>query len=193
MSRLNARNEEAYCVLRLLCEQYPGAFKHDRDKPLPLQIGVRDRLIIELDGVADARAVGLALMVYCRQFRYRQALAAPGAMRHDLTGTAVEPVSKENRQSALAALKPKTSASEPVHFSPKTAVKPSKSKGSVVIPNSAPKPGKSVSKPAPKANKSKGLPVRPNVTTKPGKSAASASPKVRESKSLATRPNRVLQ
>ena len=91
---------EAYALLALLCDVYPQSFRHEDAPPLPLKLGVHHEIALALAGAAEPALVALAMRVYCRQWAYLAAMAAPGAMRHTLDGTPLEPVSEEHRTQA---------------------------------------------------------------------------------------------
>src|SRR3954453_12557305 len=74
------------------------------DPLLPLQIGIRDALLVLLRPEAEAETLARALRAYTRSTGYFMACARKGAMRHGLDGRAVEPVSEEHRTGALKAV-----------------------------------------------------------------------------------------
>ena len=87
----------------------------------PFAIGINTEIIrrLELLDIQDLRALGVILHFTVTHPRYLRALAAEGAMRHDLDGNPVEPVSAEHRELAQAMLdklackaKPKKQADE---------------------------------------------------------------------------------
>jgi sRNA-binding protein len=97
---------DRFALLRAagLIEPWPAVLGGE---PLPLAIGTR-QLLIERMGAAATTSrrnkVSRLLRAYCRSARYLRAMAAPGAMRHDLDGNPVEPVSDEHRANALEML-----------------------------------------------------------------------------------------
>jgi sRNA-binding protein len=76
----------------------------DRAKPLPLAIGTHAALA-EL-GLTEPqhKQAGAVIARWFRTSRYLRALAAVGAMRHDIAGTPVEPVSADHRARAASQL-----------------------------------------------------------------------------------------
>ena len=74
------------------------------DPLLPLQIGIRDALLALLRPGAEPEALARALRAYTRSTGYFMACARKDAMRHDLGGRAVEPVSEEHRTGAVKAV-----------------------------------------------------------------------------------------
>lgn len=88
-----AEAKEAAAKLR---KQYRSAFPREA---LPLKIGIHDDIVA--DGRFTAREAKLALAYYVGTPRYLKACARPGAMRHDLNGNPVEPVTPS--QAAYAA------------------------------------------------------------------------------------------
>jgi hypothetical protein len=74
------------------------------DPLLPLRIGIWDALFALLRPGTEPEALARALRAYTRSAGYFMACARQGAMRHDLDGRAVEPVSEEHRTGALKAV-----------------------------------------------------------------------------------------
>lgn len=70
---------------------------------LPLRIGIRAQLV-ELAKDGRRLQVRKILKNYAGRTSYLRALAEEGAQRHDLTGTAIEPVSEEHRADAAKRL-----------------------------------------------------------------------------------------
>lgn len=70
---------------------------------IPMCLGVR-RLVVERIELGKRGKVGGALWLLGQSRRYLQACAAPGAMRHDLEGNIVGPVSKAHQAHARAEL-----------------------------------------------------------------------------------------
>ena len=70
-----------------LRKRYRSAFPRD---VVPLKVGIDADIIA--DGHYDPRHVKLALAFYVATPRYLKACIQPGAMRHDLNGVPVEPV-----------------------------------------------------------------------------------------------------
>lgn len=90
----------ALALLAMLTERYPATFRHEGEPPRPLAIGTGDRLIAER--ALDPALVHTAMRLYTRRPAYRHALAQDGAMRVDLDGHEVEPVSQEHQALARA-------------------------------------------------------------------------------------------
>jgi sRNA-binding protein len=92
-------------ALRALLTQSPAVLpKQVGDPLLPLQIGIRDALLALLRPGAEPEALARALRAYTRSTGYFMACARKDAMRHDVDGRAVEPVSEEHRTGALKAV-----------------------------------------------------------------------------------------
>jgi hypothetical protein len=91
-------------ALRALLTQPPAVLPNQVGDPLlPLQIGIWDALLALLRPGAEAETLARALRAYTRSTGYFMACARKGAMRHDLDGQAVEPVSEEHRMGAVKA------------------------------------------------------------------------------------------
>ena len=90
----------ALALLAMLTERYPATFRHEGEPPRPLAIGTGDRLIAER--ALDPTLVHTAMRLYTRRHAYRHALAQDGAMRVDLDGHEVAPVSEEHQALARA-------------------------------------------------------------------------------------------
>lgn len=95
-----ARKSALYLRLRKLS---PALFAV---RAAPFAIGINTEIIrrLELVDIQDLRALGVILHFTVTHPRYLRALAAEGAMRHDLDGNPVEPVSAEHRELAQAML-----------------------------------------------------------------------------------------
>src|SRR5690349_11033342 len=92
-------------ALRALLTQLPAVLPNQVGDPLlPLQIGIWDALLALLRPGAEPEALARALQAYTRSTGYFMACARKGAMRHDLDGRAVEPVSEEHRTGAVKAV-----------------------------------------------------------------------------------------
>ncbi len=92
-------------ALRALLTQPPAVLPNQVGDPLlPLQIGIRDALLALLRPGAEPEALARALRAYTRSTGYFMACARKDAMRHDLDGRAVEPVSEEHRTGAVKAV-----------------------------------------------------------------------------------------
>lgn len=87
-------------VLHALVAQFPQAFNNLSDRIQPLKVGIYDDLVQATD--LDPALLKRALRFYTGLFAYQQALAAEGAMRVDLSGNPVAPVTDEQRQWAHA-------------------------------------------------------------------------------------------
>src|SRR4051812_3262389 len=92
-------------ALRALLTQPPAVLPNQVGDPLlPLQIGIWDALLVLLRPGADLEALVQALRTYTRSTGYFMACARKDAMRYDLDGRAVEPVSEEHRTGAVKAV-----------------------------------------------------------------------------------------
>jgi hypothetical protein len=91
-------------ALQALLTQAPAVLPNQVGDPLlPLRVGIWDALLMLLRPGAEPEALARALRAYTRSTGYFMACARKGAMRHDLDGRAVEPVSEEYRTGALKA------------------------------------------------------------------------------------------
>ena len=92
-------------ALRALLSESPAVLpKQVGDPLLPLRVGIWDALVALLRPGAEPEALARALRAYTRSMGYFMACARKDAMRHDLDGRAVEPVSEEHRTGALKAV-----------------------------------------------------------------------------------------
>jgi ProP effector len=92
-------------ALRALLTQPPAVLQRQVGDPLLLlQIGIWDALLALLRPGAEPKALARALRAYTRSTGYFMACARKDAMRHDLDGRAVEPVSEEHRTGAVKAV-----------------------------------------------------------------------------------------
>src|SRR4051794_27555203 len=92
-------------TLRAFLTQRPAVLPNQVGDPLlPLRIGVWDALLALLRPGAEPEALARALRAYTRSTGYFMACARKDAMRHDLDGRAVEPVSEEHRTGAVKAV-----------------------------------------------------------------------------------------
>src|SRR4051812_10370232 len=92
-------------ALRALLTQPPAVLPNQVGDPLlPLPIGIWDALLVLLRPGADLEALVQALRTYTRSTGYFMACARKDAMRYDLDGRAVEPVSEEHRTGAVKAV-----------------------------------------------------------------------------------------
>src|SRR5690349_6567696 len=92
-------------ALRALLTQPPAVLPNQVGDPLlPLQVGTWDALLALLRPWAEPEALARAVRAYRRSTGYFMACARKGAMRHDLDGRVVEPVSEEHRTGALKAV-----------------------------------------------------------------------------------------
>ena len=78
-------------TLGQLRRRFPGAFKQVK----PLALGIHEE-ILESTKISELELVHF-MTVYTRSAAYLRAQAEPGAIRVDLDGVMVEPVSDENR------------------------------------------------------------------------------------------------
>src|SRR2546423_246938 len=88
-------------LARTLLARYPAAFRAEGAEVRPLKIGIDRDLQQALD--VDPAVLRTVLGGYTRRRAYRAALAAPGAMRVDLAGQPVEPVTAAQQQWARQA------------------------------------------------------------------------------------------
>jgi sRNA-binding protein len=86
----------AQTLARILLARYPAAFHAEAAAVRPLKIGI-DHDIRQALEVAP-RVVSEVLRGYTRRRAYRTALAVPGALRVDLHGQPVAPVTPEHQQ-----------------------------------------------------------------------------------------------
>lgn len=71
------------------------------DEALPLKVGIYDELVALLPDDSDTRkAFRRAMGKYARSFRYLDAVASDSAMRHNIDGNPVGPISELDRHSA---------------------------------------------------------------------------------------------
>src|SRR4051794_8489419 len=92
-------------ALRALLSEAPAVLpKQVGDPLLPLRVGIWDALVALLRPGAEPEALARALRAYTRSTGYFMACARKDAMRHDLDGRAVEPVSEEHRTGAVKAV-----------------------------------------------------------------------------------------
>src|SRR3954468_3987225 len=92
-------------ALRALLTEPPAVLPNQVGDPLlPLQIGIWDALLALLRPGAEPEALARALRAYTRGTGYFMACARKDAIRHDLEGRAVEPVSEEHRTGAVKAV-----------------------------------------------------------------------------------------
>ena len=93
-------------LARTLLARYPAAFRAEGAEVRPLKIGIDRDLQQALD--VDPAVLRTVLGGYTRRRAYRAALAAPGAMRVDLAGQLVEPVTPAHQQWARQGTRPPT-------------------------------------------------------------------------------------
>src|ERR671926_33781 len=93
-------------LARTLLARYPAAFRAEGAEVRPLKIGIDGDLQQALDG--NPAVLRTVLGGYTRRRAYRAALAAPGAMRVDLAGQPVEPVTPAHQQWARQGARPPT-------------------------------------------------------------------------------------
>ena len=93
----------AYALLDDLQTRWPVVFDVAARKPLA--VGIRSTIMAETGG--DPRVVSKALKYWTQAKSYQAALTADGAMRHQLDGAPVAPVSEDHQAKAQAALKPR--------------------------------------------------------------------------------------
>src|SRR5256714_6632566 len=93
-------------LARTLLARYPAAFRAEGAAVRPLKIGIDRDLQQALD--VDPAVLRTVLGGYTRRRAYRAALAAPRAMRVDLAGQPVEPVTAAHQQWARQGTRPPT-------------------------------------------------------------------------------------
>src|SRR4051794_25378106 len=92
-------------ALRALLTNPPAVLPNQVGDPLlPLQIGIWDAFLALLRPGAEPEALARALRAYTRSTGYFMACVREEAMRHDLDGRPVEPVSEEHRTGAVKAV-----------------------------------------------------------------------------------------
>src|SRR3954470_405566 len=92
-------------ALRALLTRPPAVLPNQVGDPLlPLRVGIWDALLALLRSEAEPDTLARALRAYTRSTGYFMACARKDAMRHDLDGRVVEPVSEEHRTGALKAV-----------------------------------------------------------------------------------------
>jgi len=84
-----------------LVSAYPGLFKIP---PVPLPIGFRLMAAKQRPEGVSHCGLNRALYRWVNSKAYLRALAAAGAMRHDVNGQPIEPVAEEHRQIAALQL-----------------------------------------------------------------------------------------
>src|SRR5262245_6013303 len=110
-------------LARTLLARYPAAFRAAGAEVRPLKIGIDRDLQQALD--VDPAVLRTVLGGYTRRRAYRAALAAPGAMRVDLAGQPVAPVTAAQQQWARQGARPPTkSARRPRGAAPGAAAAP---------------------------------------------------------------------
>lgn len=93
-------------VLGLLGRRYPHLFPAYGSpvRPPPLAIGISKEVAAALTDEVSEGELKQAFRAWCGSPRYLKALTAPGAMRCNLAGEAVEPVHGEAAERAAARL-----------------------------------------------------------------------------------------
>src|SRR5204862_8014749 len=86
--------------------RYPAGFRAEGAAVRALKVGIERDLQQALD--VDPAVLRTVLGGYTRRRAYRAALAAPGAMRVDLAGQPVEPVTPAHQQWARQGARPPT-------------------------------------------------------------------------------------
>ena len=89
-------------VLDLLAARYPALFPAlgPGVRLAPLAVGVAKDLAAALEGEVSARELKPALLAWCLGGRYLRALTRPGAVRTNLAGEVVGPVTPEQAELA---------------------------------------------------------------------------------------------
>lgn len=114
--------DKVLALLRPYVTEWPAVLPSRTGDPIkPLKIGIdRDLCALLRPEEADTgrTTVKRVLRKYCRSEGYIMALSAPGACRHDLAGTPLEPVSEKDavprRPIAVRKAPPPPPAQEPV-------------------------------------------------------------------------------
>jgi len=138
------RLKQAMVVKSILEERFPACFVKDGQSRKPLKIGIVDELVPLRDEFEDVsrNSIRNFLALYCSDPTYIEACLKPDAMRIDLAGTPVEPVSDEDKARAKA-------SPRKVFFKEKQVVQiPKKPKPKKESKPAAKKPTLSTSKPA---------------------------------------------
>jgi sRNA-binding protein len=95
--------DQAFALLTTMRKRWPNTFKSEDEPALPLAIGIRHQVAKELEGSVRSTVLNTAFHVYCNRASYREALQQPGAMRVDLQGHPVGPVTAEEvRRAAVS-------------------------------------------------------------------------------------------
>ena len=76
-----ARYEVAFKVLNMLAETWPGCFKHEDETPVPLAIGISQRVQAELGEIMDKKVLRRAFAIYCGRPAYRASLRQPARFK----------------------------------------------------------------------------------------------------------------
>ena len=124
---LDAGSPAVQTLARTLLARYPAAFRAEAAEVRPLKIGI-DR---DLQQALDVHPAVLRTVLggYTRRRAYRAALAAPGAMRVDLAGQPVEPVTAAHQQWARQGARPPTKPARPPGRRPRGGGSPRASSG----------------------------------------------------------------
>lgn len=106
-------------VLAVLIAQWPDTFSEKSPKPLACGIHLEIRNCSL--GVSN-RSVRRALAIYVNAPRYLRALTEPGAMRINLLGEPIEPVSGHDAAEADSRVKSKKRRSKKQHYKARTTL-----------------------------------------------------------------------
>ena len=101
--------DKALKAKEVLAQLYPHCFKPDGEKPIPLQLKIAKelkKLRQHNPSIPSNSAINNFLSIYSTSKEYIKCLQEPDAMRIDLEGNPVEPVSEKHRAFAQKA-KPK--------------------------------------------------------------------------------------
>ncbi len=86
-------------VRRHMEAAYPAVFTPRKTAPVPLAIGVGDRLLPELSALFGERSARVFLLAWTHRKEYRWAVLT-GTHRHDLDGTVSGPITEGAREHA---------------------------------------------------------------------------------------------
>jgi ProP effector len=112
--------DEVGAALALLCEAFPKAFSVFEQRRKPLKIGIRQDLLVRLDGGLTEIELRQVLRAYTGNRRYRERLLA-GAPRFDLDGNPAGMVTAEEEADArkkLAAIEANVTAQKELQKAP---------------------------------------------------------------------------
>jgi sRNA-binding protein len=100
---MTAKNQAVASTIALLAQRFPAAVSVFEQRRRPLAIGSLEVILTALPEL-DPKALKAALRAYCSNAAYLKSCAATGAMRVDLAGEPVGPVSEGDVASAASRL-----------------------------------------------------------------------------------------